>query len=104
MKGKLTNKQQELFNKFKEAYRECVSANIAFVFDSHGCDILAYNGKDVGSEYYFEDSMGDDVENYAVNIDDLHGEWYALDGTMVYDSSYDKLYVEKKEDIDKVLE
>ena len=96
MKGKLTNKQQELFNKFKEAYRECVSANIAFVFESNECDIFAYNGNDVGSEYYFEDSMGDDVENNAVSIDDLHGEWYALDETMVYNSSYDKLYVEKK--------
>lgn len=96
MKGKLTNKQQELFNKFKEAYKECVSANIAFVFESNECDIFAYNGNDVGSEYYFEDSMGDDVENNAVSIDDLHGEWYALDETMVYDSSYDKLYVEKK--------
>ena len=98
MKGKLTNKQQELFNKFKEAYRECVSANIAFVFESNECDIFAYNGNDVGSEYYFEDSMGDDVENNAVSIDDLHGEWYALDETMAYDSSYDKLYVEKKKD------
>lgn len=103
MNGELTKRQQELFEKFKDVYAQCVSAKIAFVFDTYGCDILAYNGSDVGSEYYFEDSMSEDVENDAVNIDDLHGEWYALDGTMVYDSSYDKLYVEKK-DIDKVLE
>lgn len=98
MKGELTKRQQELFEKFKDAYAQCVSAKIAFVFDTYGCDILAYNGNDVGGEYYFEDSMGDDVENNAINIDDLQGEWHALDGTMVYDSSYDKLYVEKKQE------